>query len=57
MNHLNFRTVLLVLFVMAAALASLSCINEVGVGVGVAHPTSWGGGTGPPIFVGGPSSR
>ena len=39
----------------AAALISWSCVDGAGVGVGVGAPARWGGGSSPPIFVGGPA--
>ena len=41
--------------VVATALISWSCVNGAGVGVGVGAPARWGGGSSPPIFVGGPA--
>ena len=41
---------------LAAALASSSCDNSGGIGMGMDYGARWGGGSsGPPIFVGGPS--
>jgi hypothetical protein len=49
------RVVLLVL-VLIAALTASSCQSDTGIGVGMDYPARWGGGgSGPPIFVGGPS--
>ena len=58
MNHLNavLRAWILSLLVLTAALVSSGCING-GVGLGADYPARWGSGaTGPPIFVGGPTS-
>ena len=41
--------------VAATALISWSCVDGAGVGVGVGAPARWGGGSSPPIFVGGPA--
>ena len=46
---------LLLAAAVAAALISWSCVNGAGVGVGVGAPARWGGGSSPPIFVGGPA--
>jgi len=40
---------------LVAALLSSSCDSYGGMGVGVGAPTRWGGGgSGPPVFAGGP---
>ena len=41
--------------VIAAALVASSCEGGTGVGVSTGYPTRWGGTSGPPVFVGGPS--
>lgn len=54
--HLTTRVVI-VMLLMFVALAASSCDNVSGVGVGVGTTARWGGssgGSGPPIFVGGP---
>jgi len=58
-NRAHLVPRLLILAVtLIVALVSSSCESGAGVGVGVGVPTRWGGGSGgsgPPIFVGGPS--
>jgi hypothetical protein len=51
-----FVRLIVVGFVLAATLASLSCTNSgSGMGMGASAPTRYGGGNGrPPVFVGGP---
>lgn len=51
----HVRRLILLTAVVAAALISWSCVNGAGVGVGVGAPARWGGGSSPPIFVGGPA--
>ena len=51
---LDARVFILAL-VFAAALASLSCDSSGGFGMGMDYGARWGGGSGPPVFVGGPS--
>jgi hypothetical protein len=48
--------IFIIAFVLGAVLMSSSCVNSTGIGIGVGAPTVWGGGggTGPPVFVGGP---
>ena len=48
----------IVILLMFAALASSSCNDASGVGVGMGTTARWGGSSSsPPIFVGGPSIR
>ena len=56
--RLTSRLVILTL-AMCVALASFSCVNQTGVGVGVGTTARWGAGssTRPPVFVGGPSMQ
>ena len=53
-----FARVFFCLLILSRRFASSSCVNSMGVGIGVSSPTVWGAGgtSGPPIFVGGPSS-
>ena len=56
-RHPIVRRIVILAFVVAAALAASSCDNVNGMGVGMGYPARWGGSSsGPPIFVGGPSS-
>lgn len=56
MKRTTHLTRLLLLTAAAVvALMSWSCVDGAGVGVGVGAPARWGGGSGPPIFVGGPA--
>ena len=52
-------TAFVLTLLVVAALLSSSCDSGDGLGMGVGAPTRWGGGSsggsGPPIFVGGPS--
>jgi hypothetical protein len=52
--HIDSRVVILAL-VLATALASSSCDDAGGFGMGVDSGARWSGGSGPPVFVGGPS--
>ena len=48
-------TAFMLTVLVVAALLSSGCDSGGGMGVGVGAPTRWGsGGSGPPIFVGGP---
>ena len=40
---------------LTATLASTSCVETPGVGVGMDYPARWGGSNGPPVFAGGPA--
>lgn len=56
MNSAKLASRILILAaVLATALVASSCESGAGVGVGVGYPTRWGGTSGPPVFVGGPS--
>ena len=52
--HVDSRVFILAL-ALAAALASSSCDTSGGFGMGPDYGARWGGGSGPPVFVGGPS--
>lgn len=59
MNRQNLLTrVFFCFLILAASLVTSSCENSAGIGIGFSSPSVWGAGgtTGPPIFVGGPSS-
>ncbi len=47
----------IIMLLMFVALAASSCVNDMGVGMGAGSTARWGGGAGPPIFVGGPSFK
>jgi hypothetical protein len=57
MNCSNlFPRVVLLATALVVALASSSCDSASGMGMGVGTPARWGGGgSSPPVFVGGPS--
>ena len=56
MTRLNVTLRLVIgALVLAATLGSSSCVETPGVGVGMDSPARWGGGNGPPVYVGGPS--
>jgi hypothetical protein len=58
MMHRRSSALLLCMLAVAMALLASSCFfSTPGVGQGMDYPARWGGGTtGPPVFVGGPSS-
>ena len=47
--------VLIVGLLLVAALAAGSCDSASGIGVGAGPPARWGGGSGPPVWPGGPA--